>query len=236
MLNATTPLWSLPIGVALGTERGLRPVRPGGLLLGFAGVAVVFAPWRHSGGVGWGALAIVGAAMSYAVGFVYMGRRLVGRGIPAISLSSGQMLAATGLTALTVPAGGLSAVRPGPAVVAAALALGVLATGVTFHLTYRIIADEGATDAAAVGSLLPVVSVVSVPLGTVVLGEAFSPRVAAGTVVVLVAVAMTRHGGGAPRPDATQSPGPAPRDSARARRAGPPGGSPGAYERSRFRW
>ncbi len=190
VLNATTPLWSLLIGIAIGTERGLRPVRLGGLLLGFAGVAVIFAPWRHSGSVGWGALAIVGAAVSYAVGFAYMGRRLVGRGIPAISLSSGQILAATGLTALTVPAGGLSAVHLRPAVAVAALVLGVLATGVTFHLTYRIIADEGATNAATVGYLLPVVSVA---LGAVFLGEAFSPRVAAGMVVVLVGIAMTRR-------------------------------------------
>ena len=37
-LNATTPLWSVLIGLAIGTERGLRPVRLAGLLLGFAGV------------------------------------------------------------------------------------------------------------------------------------------------------------------------------------------------------
>jgi hypothetical protein len=37
--------------------------------------------------------------------------------------------------------------------------LGVVATGITFRLTYRIIAAEGATNAATVGYLLPVVSV-----------------------------------------------------------------------------
>ncbi|MEV0115737.1 DMT family transporter [Streptomyces sp. NPDC050844] len=190
VLNATTPLWSVLIGLAIGTERGLRPVRLAGLLLGFAGVLLIFAPWQQSGLASWGALAIVGAAGSYAVGFAYMGQHLVGKGIPTISLSTAQLLAATGLTTLMVPVGGLETVHVHPKALIAVVVLGIFATGITFHLTYRIIADEGATNAATVGYLLPVVSV---GLGAVVLDEAFSLRVAAGMVVVLVGVGMTRR-------------------------------------------
>lgn len=190
VLNATTPLWSVVIGIAIGTERRLRPARLGGLLLGFAGVVVIFAPWQQTDSVGWGALAIVGAAASYAVGFAYMGRTLVGKGIPTIALSSAQILAATALTVLTLPAGGLSPVHAQATTVIAAVVLGIFATGITFHLTYQIIADEGATNAATVGYLLPVVSVL---LGAIVLNEDFSLRVAAGMMVVLVGVAMTRR-------------------------------------------
>ncbi|MET8832876.1 DMT family transporter [Micromonospora sp. NPDC004540] len=190
VLNATTPLWSVLIGVAIGSERGLRPVRLGGLLLGFAGVVLIFAPWQTTGPVGWGVLAIVAAAASYAVGFAYMGRKLVGRGIPTISLSAAQLIAATGLTALTLPVGGLTSIEIGPKTAIAVVILGVVATGVTFHLTYRIIAAEGATNAATVGYLLPVVSVA---LGAIVLDEGFSLRIAAGMVVVLVGVGLTRR-------------------------------------------
>lgn len=190
VLNATTPLWSVLIGVVIGSERGLRPVRLGGLLLGFAGVVLIFAPWRTTGPVGWGALAIVAAAASYAVGFAYLGRNLVGKGIPTISLSAAQLIAATGLTALTLPAGGLTSIEIGPKTAIAVVILGVVATGITFHLTYRIIAAEGATNAATVGYLLPVVSVA---LGAIVLGEGFSLRIAAGMVVVLVGVGLTRR-------------------------------------------
>src|SRR5262249_46329703 len=49
VLNATTPLWSLLIGFGIGTERRPRPARLAGLLLGFAGVLVIFAPWQRSG-------------------------------------------------------------------------------------------------------------------------------------------------------------------------------------------
>ncbi|WP_330462030.1 DMT family transporter [Streptomyces sp. NBC_00820] len=200
VLNATTPLWSVLIGIAIGTERRVRPVRLGGLLLGFVGVVVIFAPWQQTDSVGWGALAIVGAAASYAVGFAWMGRALVGKGIPTISLSSAQILAATALTVLTLPVGGRSAVHAQATTVIAAVVLGIFATGVTFHLTYRIIADEGATNAATVGYLLPVVSVL---LGAVVLDEDFSLRVAAGMVVVLVGVAMTRRQQRTPSPSAS---------------------------------
>lgn len=190
VLNATTPLWSIALGLALGSERGLRPARVAGLVLGFAGTIVILAPWQSAGATGWGALAILGAAASYAVAFTYMGRTLVRRGTPTISLSAAQLVAASGLTAVAMPVGGLESIDPGPAVVAAALVLSVFCTAITFHLTYRIINDEGATNAAVVGYLLPVVSVL---LGAVVLGEALSVRVVLGMVVVLVGVGLTRR-------------------------------------------
>ncbi|WP_405851407.1 DMT family transporter [Streptomyces sp. NBC_00090] len=190
VLNATTPLWSLLLGLAIGTERGPSPVRIGGLLLGFVGVVVIFAPWQGTGRIGWGAFAIVAAAASYAIGFAYMGRHLVGRGFATLSLSSAQLLAAAALTGIALPFGGSVPVHiPLTGVVVVAV-LGIFATGITFHLTYRIIADEGATNAATVGYLLPVVSLV---LGFVVLDEPFSPRGFVGMVIVLVGVGMTRR-------------------------------------------
>ncbi|MGW3126112.1 EamA family transporter [Streptomyces sp. NPDC001123] len=95
-----------------------------------------------------------------------------------------------------MPIGGLDAIGPGPAVVVAAVVLGVFCTAITFHLTYRIINDEGATDAAVVGYLLPVVSVL---LGAVVLGEDLSVRVVLGMAVV-VGVGMTRRQGATAEP------------------------------------
>jgi drug/metabolite transporter (DMT)-like permease len=188
VLSATTPLWSLLIGLFLGSERRLRPARLAGLLLGFAGTVLIFAPWESAGKAGWGWLALCAAAASYAVGFAYMGRHLVGRGVPTLSLSSAQLTAATGLSALVLPAG-FTPIRLTVVALVAIVALGVFATGLTFHLTYRIIADEGATNAATVGYLLPVVSVA---LGAIVLHEAIGLRAGVGMAVVLVGVALTR--------------------------------------------
>ncbi|MEO6083456.1 MAG: EamA family transporter [Umezawaea sp.] len=183
VLNATTPLWSLLISA----KAGLRPTRVAGLLVGFSGVLLIFAPWRQAGLVSWGAVAILGAAASYAVAFAYMGKHLVGRSAP-MAMSAAQLIAATGLSALALPLSGT-----GPGVTAGALAavlvLGVFGTGVTFYLNFRLIADEGATSAATVGYLLPVVSVA---LGAAVLGEELGLRIVLGMVVVLVGVALTQ--------------------------------------------
>jgi drug/metabolite transporter (DMT)-like permease len=58
-----------------------------------------------------------------------------------------------------------------------------------FALNYRLMADEGATNAATVGYLLPVVSVA---LGAIVLNEEITVRIVAGMVVVLTGVGMTQ--------------------------------------------
>ncbi|WP_446218130.1 DMT family transporter [Micromonospora sp. IBHARD004] len=200
VLNGTTPLWSLLIGLAIGTERGLRPVRLGGLLLGFAGTVLIFAPWHETGLLSTGALALLGAAASYAVAFAYMGRALAGQGTAPIALSAAQLVAATGLSALALPAGGTASVDLRLTAVFAVVVLGVFSTGFTFYLSYRLIAEEGATSAATVGYLLPIVSVA---LGALVLHEEIGPRVIAGMIIVLAGVAMTRLGQRPPSPPVT---------------------------------
>ncbi|WP_067225834.1 DMT family transporter [Streptomyces sp. NBRC 109706] len=190
VLNATTPLWAFAIALAIGAERGGQPARVGGLLLGFAGTVVIFAPWRGTGSAGGGALLILVAAGSYAVAFAYLGRHLVGRGIPTIVLSAAQLIAATGWSLFALPVGGLTLPRPGGTALLALVVLGIFATGLTFHLTYRIIADEGAVNAATVGYLLPPVSVA---LGALVLDERPGVRVLVGMGAVLVGVALTRR-------------------------------------------
>jgi drug/metabolite transporter (DMT)-like permease len=189
VLNATTPLWSMLIGLALGTERGLSPIRLGGLLLGFAGTVLIFAPWNQAGLASWGALALLGAAVSYAIAFAYMGRKLVGTGTAPLALSAAQLITASGLSTLALPAGGLEWTEVNTGALLAVAVLGIFGTGFTFALNYRLIADEGAASAATVGYLLPVVSVA---LGAVVLGEDIGPRVVAGMAVVLAGVGMTR--------------------------------------------
>ncbi|HEX5540764.1 MAG TPA: DMT family transporter [Micromonospora sp.] len=190
VLNATTPLWALLIGVAAGPEHRVHPVRLWGILIGFAGTLLIFAPWQRTGLASWGALAILAAAASYAVGFAYMARRLTGRGTGTVALSAAQLITATGWSALALPVGGPGPLQITPTAIAAVVVLGIFCTGFTFYLNYRLIADEGATTAATVGYLLPVVSVV---LGAAVLNEEITPRIVAGMVVVLVGVGMTRR-------------------------------------------
>jgi drug/metabolite transporter (DMT)-like permease len=201
VMNATTPLWSVLIGAALGTERRLGPVRILGLVLGFAGIVVIFAPWQQSGLLSAEALSLLGAALSYAIAFAYMARKLPPNGAP-MALSAAQLMTATALTAVALPVAGPAPELNLTAVLAVTI-LGVFGTGVTFYLNYRVLTDEGPTAAATVGYLLPVVSVA---LGAIVLGEPLTPRIVGGMAIVLAAVALTRWRAQAPTKCSTTEP------------------------------
>ncbi len=188
VLNATTPLWVLLIAIVLRTERELSATKVSGLLLGFLGTVLIFSPWEVAV-VSWGALIILAAAICYAISFAYIGRFVSGRDVAPIALSASQIIAATGLTALALPVAGLDTVHLRWDAALAVAVLGIFGTGFAFALNYRLITDEGPTNAAAVAYLLPVVSVL---LGALFLDETLTPHVVAGMVVVLAGVALTR--------------------------------------------
>lgn len=191
-LNATTPLFTLAIARATGTERHMGPARTVGLLVGFAGAVVALAPWRTGAftHLGTGQLACLLAAASYGVSYVYMRRFLTGRGFPALALAASQLTAATVLLAVTAPATARQPVTLTAAVTVSVLALGLLGTGAAYVLNYRLITDEGPTAASTVTYLLPVVALT---LGIVILGEAVSWTLFGGTVLVLLGIAISER-------------------------------------------
>lgn len=194
-LGATTPLWALGIGLATGQDRKLGWAKWVGLLVGFLGTLVIFAPWESGVAAGWGALACLAAAASYGVGYAYVGKYLSRRPEPPTSMATAQMIVATGWMVVALPFGGLSPIHlaVGSSVVTPLLAvcvLGVLGTGFAFMLNFRLITDEGGTMTSTVGYLLPIVSVV---VGAVILGETLALRVVGGVLLVLVGVALSRR-------------------------------------------
>ena len=190
-INATTPLWTFAIALAAGTESRPDPRRAVGLALGLTGAVLLLAPW-HTAGTGalGGSLACVGAAASYGLGYVYMGRRLVGVGIPPLVLAAAQLVAATGLMALTIPLAGRHAVHLDGSVVGAMAVLGLGGTGLAYVLSYRLIVDEGPTAASTVTYLMPAIAIT---LGVGTRGDALTWRLAAGTAVVLIGVALAQR-------------------------------------------
>ena len=190
VLNATTPLWTLLITMVVGPERRLGVVRTVGLVLGFGGTLVIFAPWHAAGLASWGALACLLAAISYAVSYAYIGRYLTGT-MSSVALSAAQLGGGLVLVAVAMPfLGGFEPIRLGVGVLVAVTVLGVAGTGLALVMNNRLIADEGVTTATAVGYLLPVVSVL---LGAAFLHEQLNARILAGMVVVLVGVALSRR-------------------------------------------
>jgi drug/metabolite transporter (DMT)-like permease len=179
--------------VALGTrhQRSVTPRQVAGLLVGFGGAVLVFAPWRAGFGLASiGAIECIAASASYGISYVYMDRYLAKRGISPVTLSACQLLAASALLAIALGVAGAPSPRFSVEVVASIAILGLIGTGAAYVLNYQIITSEGATIASTVTYLLPIIAII---LGVLVLDERITLLVLAGIVLILIGVMLTRE-------------------------------------------
>lgn len=193
VLNATTPLFTAAISlVALRSER-LNPVKAIGLLVGFAGAAVIVSPWDDAAGSLPGQLACLGAAALYGLTFVYT-RRVVSGRIAPVTAATGQVTAAAAIAVVIALAARASGEPPpalGLGVTAAIVALGVFGTGVAYLLSFRLVELAGATAASMVTYVIPIVAVV---LGVVVLNEPVTWNLVVGAAIVIMGIAVFQQG------------------------------------------
>jgi drug/metabolite transporter (DMT)-like permease len=189
--NATTPLMTTLVALAALPGERPGPARVVGLLTGFAGVLLVLAPWR---GVGTGSLSAQGACLlataCYGAAFVHLRRTIAPRGIPALSVAAVQVgLAAVAMLALAPFVAG-APVTLTPHVVLGVLALGGLGTGLAYVWNTNVVAGWGATNAATVTYLTPVVGVA---LGALVLDETLTWNQPLGAAVVVLGIAVSQR-------------------------------------------
>jgi drug/metabolite transporter (DMT)-like permease len=159
---------------------------------------------------GWGPAIVAGltAAASYGLAASYTKLRLPV--MPPTTAAAGSLFwAAVILLPLVVvyPPPRVPTLRGSLAVVA----LGVLCTGAAYLLYFRLLKDLGPTGAVAVTFLIPATAMF---WGATFLREAVSPRMVAGTVVILCGTALTT--GLVFRPRKTRASPPAARDGVAA--------------------
>jgi drug/metabolite transporter (DMT)-like permease len=190
LVNATTPLFTAVfVGLLVPAERPDR-VQASGLVIGFAGIAVLLGAWDARAIDVVGALMLLGATLCYGIGNAWSRRRLTGSGLspvalPAVQLTLGALMLAPFALATPAPVD----VDPGAA--AALLALGLGGTGAAYVLYWRVLEQAGATVTASVTYVIPLVSTT---LGVVVLHETLHWYEPVGGVVVLAGVALTQWG------------------------------------------
>jgi drug/metabolite transporter (DMT)-like permease len=190
MLNATTPLWTVVIALGTRHQRSVTARQAAGLLVGFGGAVLIFAPWQaRSGFASIGAIEFLGAAASYGISYVYMDRFLARRAISPVTLAACQLLAASAWLAIALGVTGAASARFSAQVVVSVAILGLIGTGAAYVLNYQIITSEGATIASTVTYLLPIIAII---LGILVLGEHLTLLVAGGIALILAGVALTR--------------------------------------------
>lgn len=193
LLNATTPLWTaLFVALLIPHERATR-AQVAGLLLGAVGIAVLLGAWNVSELPLWGAALMLLATAFYGVGST-MSRMLLTRvkeGPTTLSAVQIGISAALLLPfALAAPAPAEGALALDSEVLWGLLALGVLGTSFTYVLFWRVVKLAGATTAASVTYVVPIVATV---LGVLVLHEELLWHEPVGAVVVLAGVWLAQR-------------------------------------------
>lgn len=174
--------------------RGVRGVL--GLLLGFAGLALIFGvEIGGSSQVLLGGALVTGAALCYAAGSMLIHRRLAFA--QPLGVATAAMLVAT--TVLLVP-GLLSFPATTPSLTSslALLALGIVFTGFTLRLFYGLIAEAGPARATLAFYLSPGVTVI---LGWLLLDERLSWSTVLGLVAIVVGSVLVANRATVPEHD-----------------------------------
>jgi drug/metabolite transporter (DMT)-like permease len=187
VLNSLTPIFSLLIaGIALRVEP-VTALRVIGLLLGFVGAALLASrelELRADASGLIGAVAVVVAAFSYAVGASYA-RHRIQRAHRYVVAGGTLLFASIDAWVLALLADGGVVLPTRLETIVAIAWLGILGSFVAYVLFFFLIEHLGATMASMVTYLFPVVGV---GLGVLLLGERMDVRLAIGTVLVLIGI------------------------------------------------
>jgi drug/metabolite transporter (DMT)-like permease len=186
VINATAPLFGAFVASLWLGDR-ITPRTALGLTAGVAGVATLvgLGPIAATPAAIAAALAGLVASLFYAVASAYVKRRSYA--VDSSALAGGSNIAAAVVLlalAVAAPPPGL----PAPDAIRAAVALGVLCTGVAYLLYFRLIADVGPARALTVTFLIPVFGML---WGAVFLGETITATMLAGCALVLAGTGLT---------------------------------------------
>ena len=168
------------VGLMLARAEPFTSLRIVGLVLGFAGVAVLTGVELIGGGPAvFGAVLVLLATVGYAYATIMVQRS--GSGIPPTALVAGSMLSSTVLlapfAAFTLPSEPVRASSWGALVL-----LGLLCTAVALIAFYALIGDVGPNKAGLVTYVNPLVAVA---LGVAVLNEPLRWSLVVGSVLIL---------------------------------------------------
>lgn len=189
ILNAATPLFTVLLAHVLTRDERMTGGRLAGVLIGFAGVAVMIggAALRDLGVNVAAQLMCLAAAISYAFAGIY-GRRFRAMGITPMATATGQVVASAilMLPLVMVMDRPWTLPVPGIAAIGAVLGLAAISTALAYVLYFRLLATAGATNLLLVTFLVPVSAIL---LGMLFLDEVLLPRHVAGMALIATGLA-----------------------------------------------
>jgi drug/metabolite transporter (DMT)-like permease len=185
IVNSTVPLFSIVIAGLLWRMERVTAAALLGLLVGFAGVVLLLSRDVGAGSASWlPYVAVLGAALCYALGSAYARRHL--QGVAAVALAFGQILVAAlvaALASLLLESRSAQAF-PLPTVLAL-LWLGLVGSCLAYILYFFVLQQWGATRTTLVTYLVPAVGVTA---GVLFLNEPLDWRMLVGGALILSGV------------------------------------------------
>lgn len=201
VLTATVPLFVIVIAAVALRDEAITVGRVGGLLAGFAGVVLLTSGGPGDAGSFPAQLALVGAALSYAIGAVYARRNVHGLRpmVPAaFQVNIAFIISAVLALAFERP---FELSYPPQAWVSVAW-IGLLGSGLAYLAFFRLLSTWGATRTSMVAYVMPVVGIV---LGVVFASEAIDVRIILGSLLILGGVGLANARVGS-RPSVRRAP------------------------------
>lgn len=193
VLMAIMPLFVITLSHFFVPGQRLNAYRVVGFAVGFAGVVLVIGPdltgLGASNTVIWGMLAALAAALSYAAGSVFA-RRIEGDD-PLILAAGTLLISATFSSALALPDLGRIQWPVAVEAAVAVIVLGVIATGLSTVLFFRLIQGPGPAFLSIVNYLVPAWAVL---VGVVVLSESLTSAMLGGLAFILAGIAISEAG------------------------------------------
>jgi len=190
ILNATTPMMTLLIISLAFREQKPTLNQNLGIVLGFAGVALVgLGGGEISFTSPWGIALLLLATLCYGIAMPYAKRFVSPLPYSPYVLATAQVSASALLAALPALLVGVTHAPVSASALWGILALGILGTGFAYVWNYRNIELAGSVIASSVTYVTPVIAVV---LGFLVLGERLTLLQAAGGVLVLVSALVVQ--------------------------------------------
>jgi drug/metabolite transporter (DMT)-like permease len=169
ILNATTPVWTVLLAHFFTRDERLNGPKLIGVFLGLLGVAVTIgiATFQELGRNVAAQVAVLGAAISYAVAGIY-GRRF--RSTSPTAAAAGQLTtsAVMMLPVILIIDRPWQQPAPGLLVWGALLGLALLSTALAYIIYFHLLATIGATNLLLVTFLIPISAML---LGILILGE-----------------------------------------------------------------
>jgi drug/metabolite transporter (DMT)-like permease len=167
IINGTVPIWTFVFGLLVGNGDVFTKRKTAGLLLGFAGIALICSPMLSFGGTRGelaGTAAVFLMALCYGVGALLTRSLLSGAAkvdfrANAYHQNCASVVFLVAASFFAEPWPSFHAVFAAPAAVISIVYLGVFSTALAFLIYFHLIREWGAVRASAVTYVVPIVAV-----------------------------------------------------------------------------